>query len=232
MNRFKTGISMAAVLAGALLGTAAWGQSFRVPQSGIRAETWEFYGGLHALSGEKVDFEGGSAIDTDNNDLGFAFGGGYNFNEHLQVGGEFSWNSVDYDGDIVSADEPAGEPQRISGSFDAATISANVTWHFLARPVTPYVTGSLGYTWIDTNVATGPPVTGCWWDPWWGYICDTFVDTRTEEAATYGVGAGVRWDIENGLFLRLGYDERWLDLDNANGTPTFGVARFDFGGRF
>jgi hypothetical protein len=42
----------------------------------------------------------------------------------------------------------------------------------------------------------------------------------------------VRWDFGPGAFARFGYEERWLDIDNANGTPTFGSFRLEIGGKF
>ena len=49
--------------------------------------------------------------------------------------------------------------------------------------------------------------------------------------ASYGLGVGVRWDFAPGGFVRFGYDERWLDIENANGTPDFGSFRLEVGGK-
>jgi opacity protein-like surface antigen len=212
-----------------LLAGTAGAQAFGVPDS-KRAGRWEGYAGLQYLLSEDVDFEGGSTIEVDD-DLGFEFGFGYNFNEHFLLSGELAWSNPDYDGQLVSADTP-GTVVGLSGEFDALTVSAAGTWHFFEGPVTPYVSARLGYTWIDTNIADGPPVTGCWWDPWWGYICDTFVDTKDEEALSYGLGVGLRWDFGPDWFTRVSYEERWLDLDEASGTPGIGGVHIDVGARF
>lgn len=215
-----------------VLAGVAGAQTFGSPAAGDRAGRWDAYGGLRLLQSESVSFEGGSKLDTDS-DVGIGFGGGYNFNDHLLVGGEFAWAQVDYGGDLASGDDPPVAARRIDGEFDSFGLNAYVTWHFLKGPLTPYVTGMVGYTWVDTNIATGPPVTGCWWDPWFGYICDTFVDTKTEDSASYGVGAGLRWEFTRGWFARLGYDERWFDLSSAaSGNPSFGTVRVDLGSRF
>ena len=171
----------------ALLATAASAQSFGAPKSGGRSGTWEGYFGARALLSETTDFEGGSSIETDD-DLGFGFGFAYNSTDRLQFGGEMSWSDVDYDGDIVRADSQG--QARIDGEMSTLSLSGNATWHLIERPLTPYVRGTLGYTWVDTNIATGPPEVGCWWDPWWGYVCEDFTDTRDEEAYNYGVGLG------------------------------------------
>lgn len=214
----------------AVLFALAWAgsASAQMSGSGDRAGHWEFYGGLRPMFGESVDLSGGGSLDVDD-DLGFAFGGGYNFSDNLLVSGEFSWGSPDYDGQV---EFPEDDLSTISGELDVAAISASATWHFMEGPLTPYVSGTLGYTWVDTNIATGPPITGCWWDPWWGYVCDTWVDTKDEEAVSYGLGVGVRWDFARGWFARLSYDERWTDLDGTSGTPSFGGLHIDIGGKY
>lgn len=196
----------------------------------VRAGAWEAYGGLRLQFGETVDFRGGSTIETDD-EPAFGFGFGYHFSERLLVGGDMTFGTVDYDGTVVSADDP-GLQEAISGEFDVFGISANATWHFIEGPLTPYVTASLGYVSVDTNIAEGPPELGCWWDPWYGYICASFVDTKTEDAFSYGLGFGGRWDFATGWFARLGYEERWVDIGKASGTPGFSGLRLEIGARY
>jgi len=54
----------------------------------------------------------------------------------------------------------------------------------------------IGWTWIDTNIPDGPPVGGCWWDPWWGYVCTTTYPTKTKSAFSYQATLGVLGNIE------------------------------------
>lgn len=225
-------LAIVSLLSAALaMSAASQAQSFGMVDAGTRGGNWEAYGGLRMLLGESVEFEGGSIIDTDD-DLGFGFGVGYNIDGHWLIGGEMAWYTVDYDGTVVSADIP-GSSQRLAGEMETFSLGANVAYHFLEGPLTPYVSASLGYTWIDTNIATGPPQLGCWWDPWWGYVCDYFVDTKEEEEFNYGLGVGLRWQFEAGWFARLGYDHRWLDISNTvDGSPGFGGVHIDIGSRF
>jgi opacity protein-like surface antigen len=213
-----------------MFSVSAPAQTFGSPGTADRAGTWEAYGSLRSLFGESVDFEGGSRIKTDD-ELGFGFGFGYNLNEHLLVGGDLSFGTVDYDGQVASADTP-GLSEPISGEFDTLGVSASATYHFIKGPLTPFVSGTIGYNWVDTNIADGPPEIGCWWDPWYGQICTAFQDTKTEDAFAYGLGLGMRWDFAPGWFGRLSYEERWLDLGKADGTPGFGALRLDVGSRF
>lgn len=201
----------------------------RSPDS--REGRWEGYAGGLFLMSESVDFKGGSSLETDD-ELGFAFGLGYNVSQHLLLTGEISWNSVDYDGLLASADDPPGSPSSIAGELDLGSFSGIATWHFIDGPITPYVSATLGWTWVDSNIADGPPQLGCWWDPWYGYICTSVTDTKSDSSMSYGFGAGVRWDFSYGGFARLGYDQRWVDFDNASGSPSFGAVRIEIGGKF
>ena len=226
----KSILAAASLCLSVLLVAPVQAQSFGVGGSNDRGGDWEAYGGLRAGLSESVDFEGGSNIDIDD-DLGFTFGVGYNMNDHWQFGGEINWNSPDYDGNVVSADTP-GTSQRLSGELELFSLAGSATYHLFEGPFTPYVSAMLGYTWIDTNIADGPPQLGCWWDPWWGQVCNYYVDTKDEEEFVYGLAAGVRRDF-NGWFARLGYEQRWLDISNsANGSPSFGSIRLDIGSRF
>ena len=88
---------------------------------------------------------------------------------------------------------------------------------------------NLGWTNIDSNISDGEGTTICWWDPWWGYVCDTFLSTYQKDYWHYGIGVGLRVDMNRDTFLRVGYHRRWLDLDNSPGTSSFDGLRFEFG---
>jgi opacity protein-like surface antigen len=206
-------------------------QAFGAPSSHDRGQRWEGSFGARLLMSDSADFAGGSTIDTED-DLGFVFGFGYHFNDRWLLSGEMSWNTVSYDGDLISADLPPANPVRINGELDTGSIGGMLTFHLLEGPLTPYASASLGWTWVDTNIATGPPDIGCWWDPFWGQICTPIYDTVSDDSASYGLGLGVRWDFGPGAFARFGYEERWLDIKNADGTPSFGSFRLDIGSKF
>jgi opacity protein-like surface antigen len=216
----------------ALAGAALLPASAALAQySNNRAQHWEAWAGARLIQSGTVDFPGGSNIKTED-DLGFDFGFGYNIDDHWLVSGEIGWNTVSYAGNLASSDVPPASPARISGDMDTGSIGASVTYNLLDGPITPYVSGTLAWTWIDTNIAVGPPDIGCWWDPWWGQICTPIVNTIGDDSASYGLGVGVRWDFAPGGFVRFGYDERWLDIQNANGTPDFGSFRLEVGGKY
>lgn len=193
-----------------------------------RAERWEAYFQANWVGGEEVDLNGPASVDV-SDDQGWAFGFGYNFTNQWSLAGEFGWGSSSYRADSVDEN---GDDVRIGGTLDTATTFLNGTYYLFNNSFTPYVSGLLGFTYIDSNIPSGPPSNVCWWDPWYGYICTPYQPTHDETAWTYGLSAGVRWDGPKGFFLRGGMGESWLNLDNADGQPSFTIWHLDIGTTF
>ena len=161
-----------------------------------------------------VDFPGGSNIKTDD-DLGFDFGFGYNFDDHWLVSGEIGWNTVGYAGNLASADtrRPAGAGFPAT-STRAPSAPASPTTCSTGRS-RPTCSGTLGLD-VDRHqhrrraagdrLLVGPVVRP---------DLRAIVNTIGDDSASYGLGIGVRWDFAPGGFVRFGYDERWLDIQNA-----------------
>ena len=183
-----------------------------------REGSWETELGVIFQNSSDADFEGGTQADFDS-DVSWLFGISYHYTDQLQFGGTLSFGQTDYDADIaadVNGDEQPDGFVSVSGDLDFMTLMGNATYNFLPGQFSPFVTGGIGWSWVDTNIATEPPQTGCWWDPWYGQICGTWQNTRSTEEFMYGLGAGVRWDVNDAWSLRFGYDKRWID---ANGSP-------------
>jgi opacity protein-like surface antigen len=121
------------------------------------------------------------------------------------------------------------QTRGITGTYDSWALSANLIFNLSDGPLTPFVGGGIGYTWIDTNVPNGLPTTGCWWDPWWGYVCYTEYPTKTTDAFSYQATAGLRWALNPSTFLRLAYNSQWIQLGDAEGTPRFDAVALEVG---
>jgi opacity protein-like surface antigen len=188
---------------------------------------WEFTLGTFYQLGVGLDGDEGSTLDTDD-DFGFSIGGGYNFSDRLATNFAFQWAGVGYDAEVVGED---GDVTGINGSYDSFAASANAIFNLTEGPLTPYVGAGIGWTWIDTNIPDGLPSTGCWWDPWWAYVCYTTYPTKTESAFSYQAVAGIRYDFYS-TFVRLNYTSQWLDFGNFSSTPRFDVIGIDFGWMF
>ena len=182
-----------------------------------QAGQWEATVGLIASNSTGIDFEGGTTADIDSG-FGFMAGAGYHFTDRLRFGSTFTYDQKDYSAD-VAGDSP-GESYAIEGSLDTMSVMFDAAYTFLTGPLTPYVVGGVGWAWVDTNIASAPPEVGCWWHPWWGYICTSWQDTRTVDGLAYEVGLGMRYDFSSSFAADAAYRMRWMDFENATGTPS------------
>jgi len=179
---------------------------------------WEFGGELIYQTSQDISGDNGSTAALDD-DIGLALTFGYRVNANLEVQFGVDWNTVDYTANLVSADLPNLEV-GVDGELESFTTRVGLNYNFIDGPITPYVNGTIGYSFIDTNIPDGPPQTGCWWDPWYGQICGTWQSTRSLDKFIYGAGLGVRWDTSDTLSVRLEYQKRWIDASDA-GSPDF-----------
>jgi opacity protein-like surface antigen len=178
--------------------------------------------------GESQSGQNGSSLKFDS-ETGFRFAFDYNFNNNLSLGIGFEFIRPDYLATIVDVD--TNEEQSIRYTADQVNTQIRGIWNIFDGPLTPFIEASLGWSYFDSNFASEPPRTGCWYDPLWGYICSTFYETYTDTSFSYGAGAGVRWDINESFFLKGGY--HYLTLDNsASSKPQLQSGRLEFGWRF
>jgi|SRR5580698_4549860 opacity protein-like surface antigen len=182
---------------------------------------WE--GGLDVIyqNATTLNFKGGTTANIDT-DWAIGFTVGYRVNPHIDALFGMDWQHVDYRANLALG---TGGIQPAYGDYQAFTPRFNVELNLLDRPFTPYAVAGIGYSFIDTNIPSGRPQTGCWWDPWYGYICTTVQSTRQENGVAYQVGAGVRWDVATGATVRLAFERHWVDLGGNVGTPGFDQIR-------
>jgi opacity protein-like surface antigen len=119
----------------------------------------------------------------------------------------------------------------INHRLTAFTGQVNGVWNVFDAALTPYLQAGFGWTYIDSNVSDGSPVTGCWWDPWWGYICSNFYETYDETNFSWNAGAGLRYEFDSSMFIRGGWER--LNIDGGDGVdPGFDAFRLEFGWMF
>ncbi len=207
--------------------------STAVAQQNTRNQMWEFDLLLGNMDGDVLSGENGSEIDIDSTAIyGLAFA--YNFNSHFALGGELSWGSPDYDAVIIPDDGFGNplDPVTIRHKLDMVSYGFTGTFNLLKGPLTPYAELGFGWTEMDSNVANQPPITGCWWDPWWGYICDTYVSTFSRTNERLNGAVGVRWDLDNGMTLKGSYGLMKIDTSKAASDAEMNYYRLDVGWRF
>ncbi|NTW59668.1 MAG: outer membrane beta-barrel protein [Nitrospirae bacterium] len=217
---------MAVVLAAlwAIMPGPADAQSYTAVRPGGRAGTWEFTLPLLYADSARISGQNGTSVDI-NSGYGFGFGFGYNFTDNFQLNGLFNWNSRTYDATTVNTD---GTTRKYSNYVDTSTISLNGVYYFMNGDFTPFVSGGVGITYVDTNIPTGSGSTSCWYDPWWGYVCSSYVPTKTENDISYNAGVGVRFEANRQFALQFGYYKTWIDVSRASSTPDFDIWKLDF----
>lgn len=177
--------------------------------SARRSDSWEWsIAGMYQES-KYIGSEDASYLDVDSA-IGFGINFAYHLSSKLSVGGDFEFLSPDYKAVLVDENGIADdvvvkhEMSQFNGRFKG-------TFNFIDAPFTPYVEVGLGWSYFDSNVSDGPPLVGCWWHPIWGYICDGYFRTYNDTLFSYGAGAGLRYELRNGSFLKLSYNVWELD---------------------
>jgi len=225
MCAIKRVVAVAAVLVAllAIVPCPADAQSLTTVRPGGRGGSWEFY--LPFMYADTVNISGqnGSSVKV-NGDYGMGFGFGYNLSENFQLGGIFGWNTRSYEATTVNTD---GTTRKYNNYMETTSLTLNGIYYILPGNITPFVSGNVGITYVDTNIPTGTGSTACWWDPWYGYVCSSYLPTKTENDVTYGVGVGVRADLNRQFALQFSFNRNWIDISKASGTPDFDTWRLD-----
>ena len=195
-----------------------------------RANSWEWSVAAIYQDSASSGAEGGSNLKLDN-ELGFGLNFGYNFTNKLALSGDFEWLRPDFTATLVEdAPTPSSTTVRHTMSQFNGRIKGTLT--FLETPLSPYVEAGIGWSYFDSNVADGPPITGCWWHPWWGYICENFYSTFSSTEFSYGGALGLRYILRGGMTLKLSVNQYWIDVGSAGGDPELNAARLEFGWSF
>ncbi len=198
---------------------------------GDRSRSWEWSLGAIYQESKNMGSEGGSTLAVDDA-VGFGLNFGYNLTNHLTLGFDLDWISPDYRAVLIDDTVMPADTTVIDHEFSQFNGRFKGTYSILDGPFRPFVEAGLGWTYIDSNVADGPPITGCWWHPYWGYICDNFYSTFSSTTFTYGAGLGFRYHFRGGTFLKASYNVWELDDVGAAGDSTLTGARLEFGWGF
>ena len=203
--------------------------SASVAAPGSRQGQWQISLIPTYTNSQSIQFDGGAVADI-NAHSGFSIGIGYNFSDHLAL--DFDIGSADgnYTGTRI-LDDGSNTPQKYNGTFYTSHMNLGLTYNFLASRLTPFVTGNLGLTYIDSGIPTGNIGSVCWWDPWWGYFCGPYAQTYTTSEFSYGADLGLRFDITSNVFLKGSVGKSYINLDNSS-TPDFTIYKFTIGFSF
>ena len=196
--------------------------------SDSRSEKWEFFLAPQFINSKLLQFDNGAEADI-NERSSLGFGLGYNINHHIELSMLFAASNSNYSGKRIFED--GSEPEKFTANLYTSSINFAFTYNFLSTPFTPYISANIGSTFIDSGIPTGDIITGCWWDPWWGYICSPRAQTYTSTEFNYGAGIGLRYDFNRKLYLKGGVATNIIDINSRN-TADFTTYQFIFGFMF
>ena len=188
-----------------------------------RTDKWDYAFQTHYVASSDVSGGGGSSLSFQD-DLGWGFGFYYNFNKKFSLGIDFGWHSINYTALVVDGEDPSVTHQY-SNNLDTSKFGLAGNWNVLPGRFTPYVNAGIGWAMVDTNIFAGWG-SGCYWDPYWGYICGTYPATYGTNATAYNVGLGGRFELTEKFFVRLGYEYSGMSIDAVDAHHQ---VRFDLG---
>lgn len=194
-----------------------------------RAGKADFSFKINYLESMDLKGENGSGVDI-TDDFGYGFEFGFNYSEQLNLSYELLYNQPGYKATIVS-EEPISREFTTRNKLDILNSQFNVTYYFTPNAITPFISGGLGWSYVDSNVPTGSFEQICYWDPWYGYVCAGVQDTYDGYNFTYNAKAGVRMDLDGGLFVVGSYNNVWYDFDHAK-TLSTGVFQIQIGMKY
>lgn len=194
-----------------------------------RAYTSEFSFRFNYVEDEHYTGPNGSTLDV-KDDLGYGFAYLYNHNEHLALGGSFDWVGLNYTSH-AKAQDPSDPDFDYSNRMYNYSINFDAVYYLLNKPFTPFVSGSLGWTTVDTNIATGPGY-DYWWCDWYSCYYGRYQPTKVESGFSYKVGLGLRWDVNRDFAIKGAYQWSEVDLGVAGENPTYNVWRLELVSRF
>ncbi len=193
-----------------------------------RSDKWE--ASFKILNTQSTDIDGQNGSQTSmKSDFGWGFTLGYNLNPHIFLNFDFSASTPSYKATLVDSED--GSKHEINHKMDLLDSQFNVVYNVFTSQFTPYIQAGVGWSFVDSNIAKGPPNSICWWDPWWGYVCDSYQNTYNDERFSYNVAVGFRYELDNSLFFRASYKQSIIDFSNSD-DASIGSYHFEIGSIF
>lgn len=195
------------------------------------SDTWEWSIAALYQDSKAMGSDNGSSLNVDSA-IGLGFNVGYYFTDHLSLGFDIDFLRPDYTAVLVDDTVVPAETTEIRHEMSQFNGRLKANFDFLEGPFRPFVEAGLGWSYFDSNVLDGDPIVGCWWHPWWGYICEGFYQTFNDTVFTYGVGAGFKYRFVGDSFIKMSVNQWQLDGVGAAGDEGLTGARLEFGWKF
>jgi opacity protein-like surface antigen len=186
-----------------------------------RTGKWDISFILQQTGDQDLEFNDNIKLDVEEQ-IGWGFQFGYNFDQHWNL--SFAMDSYRADYDTKGIVDEDGDPSDFRHEVDSFSGQINGTYHFMKGRFTPYVEAGLGWTYLDSNISNGRYYYSCGF----GY-CSYRGDSYDDSSFSYHTGLGLRYEFGNRVFIKGSLARRWTDLSKASGTPDVDYFRFEIG---
>ena len=225
-------LTLAALLISTVAILPATGQIPNVTEGFSRQGHTEVYGIGQYLHSDDIKFDGPFGkvpVKMDDTGLG-GFGVAFHFNDYISIHGDFMFGNATFSGNFPG--ENSGQNTFVKQDAFIQTGRFNVDYNIINRRLTPFITAGIGYQYLETELHNLPEVGYCWWDPWWGYICDVSHPYASQTDFTWNAGAGVRWNVTDNILVKAMVGGNWLEYSGAHGITTQIEGVFSIGWSF
>lgn len=196
-----------------------------------RTGKMEVYGIGQFLSSSDISYNGPNGnvnVKMGNTGLG-GFGVAFHFNQFISLRGDFMFGNATFNANVPTE---TGGTLGISQNAFIQTGRVNVDYNMINRRLTPILTAGIGYQYLETELPNAPPATVCFWDPWFGWVCQTGQAIAWETDFTWNVGGGFRWNITDNFFIKAIGGANWLEYSGSHGMTTQLEGIFSIGWTF
>jgi opacity protein-like surface antigen len=167
----------------------------------------EIFGTIQGFSGDTIDYSFPDRLpvrfDLDSTTL-YGFGYGYNFTDHWNLNTDLLFGTADTDVQTISRSSYVTVETK---DMDYVLWDVNLDYNFLKGRLTPLVTGGIGL--VNFSIVTSSNA---------GEV--------HESDFSCNLGAGVRWDVRDNIFMKLMYRTTWTEADNADNNQRFDGVNF------
>lgn len=187
-----------------------------------RAGTWEGTLMIKHQGEDTIESKNKAKVEFDDN-TGWGFSLGYNFDNHLNLAWEFSYTNPTFD---ATYEDSSGDEQTLRHRSDFYTNNLNLTYHFFKGNITPYVEGGLGFAYVDSNVSNGKVYCSGYY--YWYCQSDSFDSTDW----TYNAAVGLRAELNSNVFIRGSYGYQKVDVGSGSNKFDSSITRLEAGLQF
>jgi opacity protein-like surface antigen len=158
----------------------------------------ELFGTIQRMGGETIEYSFPIAqpvkIDMDSTNL-YGIGYGYNFTDHWNINTDLLFGSADTEVKIV--DTTVETPD-----MDYILWDLNLDYNIWKSRFTPLFSAGVGF--MDVSIVTS-----------------TDAGKVQENNFSFNLGAGVRWDVKDNIFLKVVYRSIWTEVRDADNDQRF-----------